>query len=80
MKPRSEAGGLIAFLHSDLSGMLRGRAFPKSALDDRLVSGVGWVPANLALTPFDARAVFILSDPEASCIRNARNSLGRLRP
>lgn len=37
---------------SDLSGVCRGRALPAGDLTDQLDSGCGWVPANLALTPF----------------------------
>ncbi|MGF6228757.1 glutamine synthetase [Inquilinus ginsengisoli] len=46
------ARDLAIFLTNDLAGMTRGRAFPASELDGRRRSGVGWVPANLALTPF----------------------------
>ena len=43
---------LVGFLHADLSGLLRGRSVPASDLEGRLASGVGWVPADQALTPF----------------------------
>ena len=43
---------LVAFLYSDLSGMSRGRAVPAADLEQRLASGVGWVPADQAITPF----------------------------
>lgn len=43
---------LVGFLHADLSGLLRGRSVPASDLEGRLGSGVGWVPADQALTPF----------------------------
>ncbi|MDY0884977.1 glutamine synthetase family protein [Dongia soli] len=43
---------LAIFLTNDLSGISRGRAFPLRDLADRRSSGVGWVPANLAITPF----------------------------
>lgn len=43
---------LIGFLHADLSGILRGRSIPASELAERLGEGVGWVPADQALTPF----------------------------
>src|ERR671912_1302695 len=43
---------LVAFLHSDLSGLNRGRSVAHSELNERLVTGVGWVPADQALTPF----------------------------
>ncbi|CAN5769869.1 glutamine synthetase family protein [soil metagenome] len=43
---------LVGFLHADVSGLLRGRSVPASELEDRLGTGVGWVPADQALTPF----------------------------
>jgi glutamine synthetase len=43
---------LVAFLYSDLSGLNRGRSVPLAELESRLASGVGWVPADQALTPF----------------------------
>jgi glutamine synthetase len=42
---------LVAFMHADISGLTRGRAFPLGDLDQRLEAGVGWVPADQALTP-----------------------------
>jgi len=43
---------LVAFLHCDVSGLSRGRSVPVSELESRLEAGVGWVPADQALTPF----------------------------
>jgi glutamine synthetase len=43
---------LVMFLYGDLSGLGRGRAFPADDLSERLRTGVGWVPADQALTPF----------------------------
>ena len=43
---------LVGFLHADLSGLLRGRSVPASELESRMAAGVGWVPADIALTPF----------------------------
>ena len=43
---------LVGFLHADVSGQLRGRSVPVSELEKRLGAGVGWVPADQALTPF----------------------------
>ncbi|HWA43140.1 MAG TPA: glutamine synthetase family protein [Hypericibacter adhaerens] len=43
---------LAIFLTNDLTGMSRGRAFPARDLGHRMEAGVGWVPANHALTPF----------------------------
>ncbi len=36
----------------DLVAVVRGRAVPASQLDSHLATGVGWVPANLSLSPF----------------------------
>jgi glutamine synthetase len=44
---------LVAFVTTDLVALTRGRAVAQSALPGALSKGVGWVPANLALTPFD---------------------------
>ncbi|HEY8738192.1 MAG TPA: glutamine synthetase family protein [Candidatus Dormibacteraeota bacterium] len=46
------ADELVMFLHTEMSAISRGRAVPTSELDQRLQAGVGWVPANAALTPF----------------------------
>jgi len=43
---------LAIFLTNDLTGISRGRAFPARDLGHRMEAGVGWVPANHALTPF----------------------------
>lgn len=43
---------LVMFLHTDLAGLSRGRGFPVLELEERLRTGVGWVPADQALTPF----------------------------
>lgn len=48
----SQPSDLAIFLTNDLTGISRGRAFPASDLQDRMRAGVGWVPANIALTPF----------------------------
>ncbi len=47
-----QAADLAIFLTNDLTGISRGRAFPASDLKARMTAGVGWVPANIALTPF----------------------------
>jgi len=49
---------LVMFLCPDISGLCRGRAFPAVDLAERLKTGVGWVPADQALNPFD-----IIADP-----------------
>jgi glutamine synthetase len=43
---------LVGFLHSDLSGLNRGRSVLLAELHERMATGVGWVPADQALTPF----------------------------
>lgn len=43
---------LVMVVTADLAGLCRGRAFPEDDLDERAKVGVGWVPANQALTPF----------------------------
>ncbi|WP_374380722.1 glutamine synthetase family protein [Dongia sp.] len=48
----SQPSELAIFLTNDLTGISRGRAFPETDLKDRMRAGCGWVPANLALTPF----------------------------
>jgi glutamine synthetase len=42
---------LIALVCCDLGAIVRGRALPVCDLDAHLATGVGWVPANHALTP-----------------------------
>jgi len=42
---------LVALVCCDLGAIVRGRALPVSDLDAHLAAGVGWVPANHALTP-----------------------------
>ncbi|MEQ9643245.1 MAG: glutamine synthetase family protein [Alphaproteobacteria bacterium] len=37
----------------DISGVVRGKAFPARDLPQRRKVGVGWVPANQSITPFD---------------------------
>lgn len=45
------ATDLVAFVCCDLGAIVRGRSLPASDLDAHLAAGVGWVPANHALTP-----------------------------
>lgn len=40
----------VMLLYPDLSGLTRGRSIPSSQLNDRLATGVGWVPADQAIT------------------------------
>ncbi|MCW3024609.1 MAG: glutamine synthetase [Solirubrobacterales bacterium] len=42
---------LVALVCCDLGAIVRGRSVPAAQLDERLGEGVGWVPANNALTP-----------------------------
>ncbi len=41
---------LVAFLYADAAGLNRGRAVPLADLEQRLATGVGWVPADQAIT------------------------------
>jgi glutamine synthetase len=42
---------LVALVCCDLGAIVRGRSVPASQLDEHIRRGVGWVPANHALTP-----------------------------
>jgi glutamine synthetase len=44
-------GGLVALVCCDLGSIVRGRSVFSAELDEHLRTGVGWVPANHALTP-----------------------------
>lgn len=59
---------LLLLACNDLSGLTRGRAVPAFERDAYLHKGVGWVPADQALTPFD-----VIADP------NPWGSAGDLR-
>ncbi|WP_429820040.1 glutamine synthetase family protein [Ensifer sp. B1-9] len=52
-KAAAELTELATFVTTDIAGITRGRSFAAAQIDDYLRKGVGWVPANLALTPFD---------------------------
>lgn len=52
-KATGELTELATFVTTDIAGITRGRSFAAADIDDYLLKGVGWVPANLALTPFD---------------------------
>lgn len=66
---------LVTFVTTDIAAITRGRAVSASDLPDALSKGVGWVPANLSLTPFDEIAspnpfgssgdLRLMPDPEA---------------
>ncbi len=47
---------LVALVCCDLGAIVRGRSLPTSELADHADSGVGWVPANHALTPIGTLA------------------------
>jgi len=47
---------LASFLTTDLVAITRGRAVATEAVERALNGGCGWVPANMALTPFDTIA------------------------
>ncbi|MGA2320350.1 MAG: glutamine synthetase family protein [Solirubrobacteraceae bacterium] len=47
---------LLALVCCDLGGVVRGRSLPAQGLGERLERGVGWVPANHALTPLGTLA------------------------
>lgn len=42
---------LVALVCCDLGSIVRGRAVPSTELEQHLRAGIGWVPANHALTP-----------------------------
>jgi len=46
--------GLVFVGTSDLAGIVRGKAFPHSEWDQRVVRGVGWTPTNVQITCFDS--------------------------
>jgi glutamine synthetase len=68
------ATDLVALVCCDLGAVVRGRSVLASELDNHLQAGVGWVPANLSLTPhgplaqstpFDSTGdLRLLPDPE----------------
>jgi glutamine synthetase len=47
---------LVALVCCDLGAIVRGRSLPASELSGRLAAGVGWTPANHALTPLGTLA------------------------
>jgi glutamine synthetase len=49
-------GELVAFVCCDLGAIVRGRSVLSSELDAHRDAGVGWVPANHALTPIGSLA------------------------
>jgi glutamine synthetase len=49
---------LVSIVTTDIAAITRGRSVPASHLDRIVEHGLGWVPANQSLTPFD-----IIADP-----------------
>jgi len=47
---------LIIAATSDIAGKVRGKSFPASQFDKRLISGIGWTPTNVQITYFDSIA------------------------
>ena len=70
-----KAEELVTFVTTDIAAITRGRAVAAADLPGALSKGVGWVPANLSLTPFDDIASLnpfgssgdlrLMPDPEA---------------
>jgi glutamine synthetase len=66
---------LVSFVTTDIAAITRGRSIALRDLEAGMGKGVGWVPANLALTPFDEIAspnpfgsagdLRLIPDPEA---------------
>lgn len=53
----TSSGEKLAFVGtSDLTGLIRGKAFPAADWDKRAASGVGWTPTNVQITCFDVIA------------------------
>lgn len=59
---------LLTFVTTDFAGITRGRAVPAADWQPGMRKSLGWVPANMSLTPFD-----IIADP------NPWGSTGDLR-
>jgi len=47
---------LVALVCCDLGAIVRGRAVDAAELEEQLAAGVGWVPANLSITPLGSLA------------------------
>ena len=44
---------LVVFICNDLGSITRGRAIPLADLQEKMQTGVGWVPINQTISPFD---------------------------
>jgi glutamine synthetase len=74
---------LVALVCCDLGSLVRGRSLPTPQLGARLQAGVGWVPANLSITPLGDLAeqtpfssvgdLRLLPDPETQLRVEARS-------
>ena len=62
---RRRAGRL---LYADAAGLSRGRAVPLRDLEQRLGTGVGWVPADQAIAPLDRSASRTRGAPSATFV------------
>lgn len=78
---------LVFAATSDLAGKLRGKAFPLSALEKRLVKGVGWTPTNAMISCFDGIAkgpfgsqgdLVLIPDPAAALELDLGDQVERL--
>lgn len=49
-------GDLVTFITTDYAGITRGRSLPAADLQPGTGQSMGWVPANMSLTPFDVIA------------------------
>ena len=59
---------LVSVVTTDFAAVTRGRPVPEDRLDHTAQAGIGWVPANISLTPFN-----VIADP------NPWGSCGDLR-
>ena len=76
---------LVFVATSDLSGIVRGKSFPKSQWEIRRQRGVGWTPTNVQITCFDSISdspfgslgdLALVPDAQTySCIDMGENSL-----
>ena len=55
---------LTAFLICDLGALVRGRLMATADVPDRLATGIGWLPADYAITPWGPLAGYPLHHPE----------------
>ena len=79
---------LIMACSSDMAGQVRGKAFRAGDFDRRCAQGVGWCPAQAAMTAFDTIVanpfgsvgdVLLMPDPATAVLACAR-TLGERLP